>query len=171
MKIIFSLVLAFLIPSLVYSDTPGCSDRDSEFSNRSSAPEKLWALIKEAGLQEDYTLGICGLNPWYLMGDFNGNGQYDFALLLRQRTKENDAKLAVIWESGKVDFLERDGKLQYPRIEAWHVYPKYEKVLLGAEEGIPPVLEGDGIMIYKLELSSSLVYWNGTHFTYYWQGG
>jgi len=170
MKIIFSLVLAFLIPSLVYSDTPGCSDRDSEFSNRSSAPEKLWALIKEAGLQEDYTLGICGLNPWYLMGDFNGNGQYDFALLLRQRTKENDAKLAVIWESGKVDFLERDGKLQYPRIEAWHVYPKYEKVLLGAEEGIPPVLEGDGIMIYKLELSSSLVYWNGTHFTYYWQG-
>ena len=50
------------------------------------------------------------------------------------------------------------------------IYPKYEKVLLGAEEGTPPILKGEGIMIYKLESSSSLVYWDGTRFSYYWQG-
>ena len=167
---IFCLILSFLFPSLVYSETQDCTDRDTEFSNRSSAPEKLWELIKESGIQEDYALGICGLNPWYLMGDFNGNGQYDFALLLRQRAGNNEQKLTVIWDSGKAVFLDRDDKLQYPSIEAWHIYPKYEKVLLGAEEGTPPILKGDGIMIYKLESSSSLVYWNGTRFTYYWQG-
>jgi hypothetical protein len=164
------LLLTLIFPSLVYPNEHGCSDRDKEFSNRSSAPEKLWVLIKKAGIQEDYTLGICGLNPWYLTGDFNNNGQYDFALLLRQRSKENETRLAVIWDTGKVVFLDRDKKLQYPSIEAWHIYPKCEKVLLGAEEGTPPILEGDGIMIYKLESSSSLVYWNGTRFTYYWQG-
>ena len=170
MKIILSLSLCFLFPLHVYSEEQGCPDRDAEFSNRSSAPEKLWALIKEAGIQEDYYLGICGLNPWYLMGDFNDNGKYDFALLIRQRTKINETSLAVLWDTGKVVFLDRDKQLQYPSIEAWHIYPKYEKVLIGAEEGTPPILEGDGIMIYKLESSSSLVYWNGTRFTYYWQG-
>ena len=83
MKIILSLLLCLLFPPLAYSEAHDCIDRDTEFSNRSSAPEKLWDLIKEAGIQ-DYSLGICGLNPWYLMGDFNGNEQYDFALLLRQ---------------------------------------------------------------------------------------
>jgi len=170
MKIFFSLLLILIFPLLANSETNDCSDRDTEFSNRSSAPEKLWVLIKESGIQEDYALGICGLNPWYLMGDFNGNGQYDFALLLRQRAGNNEQKLTVIWDSGKAVFLDRDDKLQYPSIEAWHIYPKYEKVLLGAEEGTPPILKGDGIMIYKLESSSSLVYWNGTRFTYYWQG-
>ena len=104
------------------------------------------------------------------MGDFDGNGQYDFALVLRQLAGENETKLAVIWDSGKLVFLDRDKQLQYPSVEAWHIYPKYEKVLLGAEEGTPPILKGDGIMIYKLESSSSLVYWNDTRFTYYWQG-
>ena len=170
MRIIFSLLLTFLFPSLAYSETQDCSDRDTEFSNRSSAPEKLWDLIKEVGIQEDYSLGLCGLNPWYLMGDFNGNGHYDFALVLRQHSADNETRLAVLWGSGKVVFLDRDEDLQYPTIEAWHIYPKYEKVLLGIEEETPPTLEGDGIMIYKLETSSSLVYWNGTRFTYYWQG-
>jgi len=170
MKIIISLLLSLLFPSLAYSETHGCSDRDTEFSNRSSAPEIFWELLGKSGIQEDYLLGICSLNPWYLMGDFNGNGQYDFALLLRQRAGNNEQKLTVIWDSGKAVFLDRDDKLQYPSIEVWHIYPKYEKVLLGAEEGTPPILKGDGIMICKLESSSSLVYWNGTRFTYYWQG-
>ena len=170
MKMVFSLILYFLLPLHVYSETQGCSDRDTEFSNRSSAPEKLWALIEESGIQEDYVLSICELNPWYLMGDFNGNGDYDFALLLRRRAGNNEQKLTVIWDSGKVAFLNRDKKLQYPGIEAWHIYPKNEKVQLGAEEGTPPILKGDGIMIYKLESSSSLVYWDGARFTYYWQG-
>ena len=167
---IFILFLTLILPSLVYSETKDCSDRDTEFSNRSSAPEKLWELIKESGVEKNYSLSICGLNPWYLMGDFNGNGQYDFALLLHERSEENETRLAVIWDSGKVVFLDRDEKLQYPTIQAWHIYPDYEKVLLGAEEGTPPVLQGDGIMIYKLESSSSLVYWDGSRFTYYWQG-
>lgn len=170
MKIIISIILTLLLPSHVYSEKLDCPDRDTVFSNRSSAPEKLWQLIENSGIEQDFELITCGLNPWYLMGDFNGNGQYDFALLLHQRTEENETRLAVIWDSGKVVFLDRDEKLQYPTIQAWHVYPDYEKVLLGAEEGIPPVLEGDGIMIYKLGSSSSLVYWDGTRFTYYWQG-
>ena len=164
------LLLTLVLPSLAYSETHGCSDRDTEFSNISSAPEKLWFSIKETKIEEDYALGICGLNPWYLMGDFDDNGQYDFALFLRRLVGENETRLAVLWDSGKVVFLDRDEQLQYPTIEAWHIYPQYEKVLLGIEEGTPPSLEGDGIMIYKLETSSSLVYWNGTRFTYYWQG-
>lgn len=170
MKINFGLLLTLLAPSLVYAEICGCSDRDTEFANRSSAPEKMWQLIKTTKLQENYTLSICQFNPWYLMGDFDGNDHYDFALILHPRTGAKDPKLAVIWDTGKLALLERDEKLQFPRIEAWHLYPKNENVLLGAAEGVPPTLIGDGIMIYKLESSSSLVYWDGARFTYYWQG-
>jgi hypothetical protein len=170
MKIIFIFLFYVIFSSLVYSEAQNCPERDEEFVNRSSASDNFWKLLEGTTLLDNYQLDICRVNPWYLNGDFDANGYYDYSIILKPRSGKDEIKLAVIWDSGKVDILERDDKLQYPTIDAWHIFSKNETVLLGAEEGTPPILIGDGIMIYKLESSSSLVYWNGTRFTYYWQG-
>ena len=166
--------LVILVPQAPAQDAVprplDCEGTYMEFANQSSAPRRLWDVFNQSGIRDEYEPDVCRLNPWYLMGDFNADGRYDFVVMMRSRTEPDVSRLAVLWDSGAIEWLDIDDQLKYPGPDAWSIYPSYKEVHLGAAGGEPPVLIGDGIVTHKLEASSSLVYWNGTRFVYYWQG-
>jgi hypothetical protein len=52
----------------------------------------------------------------------------------------------------------------------WVVYPR-QRVEQGAEEGEPPTLRGEAVLILISESGSGLIYWDGLEFQWYQQGG
>lgn len=114
-----------------------------------------------------------GINPYYLRGDFDGDGISDHAVLVR--TSEGDAqgvlfcpgsktKRAIVLGAGQS--FHRMTDLTFG---AWRVYPK-GKVGRGAGEGPPPRLISDAIFLIWPESASAIVYWDGKRFRWYQQG-
>jgi hypothetical protein len=139
------------------------------FVARSSAPREFWKIFHGIGLGREYEVDVDHLNPYYLSGDFDGDGRYDYAVNLRHR-QTRQRRLAVVRGSREVAWLDRDEQLRYPTLTAWFVHPRYESLEGGVGEVTPPpTLQGDAIIIMKVEASSSLIYWNGSRFVSYWQ--
>lgn len=132
--------------------------------NRASAPPALEEAIAKSGVEKESTWDVTGLNPFYLRGDFDGDGTVDYVVRCAKENSEV-VRLAVLHGQGKVSWLDKDKSLDYPSVLAWYVTSKQEAKAAGVANPI-----GDGIMIVKPESSSSLVYWNGKRFVSAWQG-
>ncbi len=112
------------------------------------------------------------INPFYLRGDFDGDGKADYAVLVTDLRKGergivvclSSAKSAIVLGAG-VPFNE----LTDLSCEAWMVYPQ-GPVERGVGEGPPPTLRGDAISINWPESASALAYWDGKKFRWYQQG-
>jgi hypothetical protein len=169
-RLLFFGTILFLV-SLSYSQQQKYSQEEL-FIIRASAPSKLWELFNNIGLNKDYEVFVGKLNPFYLWGDFDGDGKEDFVVQLLSRETQSDLRIAVLLGVGKVIFIERDDSLRYPGLTAWYVVPKYEIISQSPYERTknPPTLVGDGFEIVKVEASSSLIYWNGRRFVSYWRG-
>jgi hypothetical protein len=141
-------------------------------------------VFKQSGLSNRYV--FCSrLNPFYQRGDFDGDGKQDFAIWIRE-LKSNKIGIAILHRrTEKVSIIgagnmivDRTGKALWPRsnggdsfddIDAWHVHDK-GKVEQGVEEGSPPILKGDALMLIKTESASGLIYWTGKRYAWYQQG-
>lgn len=141
-------------------------------------PEHLQAAIENPLFKSAFDVGTW-LNPFYLRGDFDGDGSPDYAVLVIHR---GDSKKGIaIWLSSKprsrprmvgAGTKSRAGAAEYDDWEffdAWQVYGK-RAVSQGVGEGKPPRLIGEGILIEKTESASGLLYWDGKEFRWYQQG-
>ncbi|OJT25677.1 hypothetical protein BO221_07415 [Archangium sp. Cb G35] len=109
------------------------------------------------------------LNPFYLSGDFDGDGRRDYVIWARRKGWTG---FVVLFANGKQARLDRDEQLTYPgTTDYWYVHSRHLPVKASpAEDGKPaPKLEGDALLFIKSEASSALVYWNGKRFVSYWQ--
>ncbi len=169
-RILFFGTILFLV-SLSYSQQQKYSQEEL-FTIRASAPPKLWELFNSIGLNKDYEVYVGKLNPFYLWGDFDGDGKEDFVVQLLSKGIPSNLRIAVLLGVGKVIFIERDDSLRYPGLTAWYVVPKSETISQSPYEktNTSPNLVGDGFEIVKVESSSSLIYWNGRRFVSYWRG-
>jgi hypothetical protein len=165
------LIALSLSSTLLHAQGPSCdTSHNTVFAIRESTRRNLWKLFEKAGLVGRYDIDLCHLNPFYLSGDFDGDGRVDFVVRLRKATGVDSGQLAVLRGNGAVAWLTRDTLLRYPGPGAWYVHPRSEPVGQGVEERKPPLLRGDAIMMIMPETSSALVYWNGRRFVSYWQG-
>lgn len=143
---------------------------DVPFATASSLPQEIWGAL-DAGAG-DYAISD-HLNPFYLQGDFDGDGSRDTAVLIKH-TKTAKVGVAIVFKAGKVRILGAGqdmggGESDLDWMDAWHVEPK-GMVQQGASEEPPPRLKGDGIMAIKTESASRLIYWDGKRFRWYQQG-
>lgn len=111
------------------------------------------------------------INPFYLRGDFDDDGQPDYAVLITNSKGERGVAIcstvprtARIVGAGVVL-----NKLADFDFGAWMVFPK-GPVERGVGEGPPPKLLGDAISIIWPESASALLYWDGRRFRWYQQG-
>lgn len=144
------------------------------FRNSSSAPPEMGKLFTHSGVSKQFNLYVGYLNPYYLSGDFDGDGKQDFLIQLSAKKKSSDWRIGVLFGNETFCFLERDDQLDYPGPSAWYVVPKMTKIPQGRLDGNgikpPKTLLGDAIEMIQIEASSALVYWNGKRFVSYWQG-
>ena len=143
-----------------------------------NVPEPLQPAVEAPSFTGVFEIGTW-LNPFYIRGDFDGDGFFDYAILLRRRS---DGKKGIaVWLSGRSSsgliVLGAGRKARagggetddWGFFDAWQVYGK-RTVLQGAGEGKPPKLIGEAILIEKTESASGLLYWDGRQFRWYQQG-
>jgi hypothetical protein len=141
-------------------------------------PQPIRPAIDAPAFKTAFEIGTW-LNPFYLRGDFDGDGAVDYAILIKRR---NDGKKGIaVWLSGnpggRMIVLGAGTKARagagaiddWDFFDSWQVYGK-RTVLRGAGEGRPPKLIGEAILVERTESASGLVYWDGRQFRWYQQG-
>ncbi|MCI0624146.1 MAG: hypothetical protein L0387_21270 [Acidobacteria bacterium] len=165
------LILAVAVTGCRASFAAGPDDLSFQLSS-SLSPQVLRVFENDAAAKR-YAL-ISHLNPFYVHGDFNGDGRTDTAVLVKNRDSRKTgiaivhagAKSAIILGAGRKF---GNGGDDFNWMDAWHLYPR-GVVERGADESAPPTLWGDALMVIKTESASALVYWNGKRYAWYQQG-
>lgn len=135
-------------------------------------------LLQTAAASFAQAYSISGrINPFYLRGDFDGDGKADYAILVV--SNKDYTKGIAIWLSSQKKFFvlgagqsfkfsdSESADLAF--IDTWQVYGK-KPVDRGVGAGPPPRLIGEALLVGKSESASGLVYWNGKHFAWCQQG-
>lgn len=140
-------------------------------------PRQLTSAVDNPSFKSEFDVGSW-INPFYLRGDFDGDGAPDYAVLVTHRS---DGKKGIaIWLSSNPGpkprvigagrkSLASSGHDDWDFFDAWHVYGK-RPVGRGVGEGRPPKLRGEALLIESSEASSGLLYWDGKQFRWYQQG-
>ncbi|MBZ5549141.1 MAG: hypothetical protein LAO22_14480 [Acidobacteriia bacterium] len=144
-----------------------------------------WNLPDDAQrvLEKNHTFALYDLsdsvNPFYLRGDFDGDGKPDYAVLVINKQTKKHGLAVVRSKSRSVDILGAGGiKLRvgsgqgsyllddFDWMNAWHVESRYAiGVQLGRE--VESKMSGEGIVVEKTESASALILWNGR--SYQWK--
>ena len=160
---------SFAMLCLLVSAAEAADRGDIGFLEGSSLPPDLWDALTKGNA---YALET-RINPFYLQGDFDGDGWRDSAVLVKERSSGKKGA-ALVFKGGKVRVIGAgkdigDGTDNLDWMDAWYVEPK-GKVQQGATDEAPPTLKGDALMVIKTESASGLIYWDGKRFRFYQQG-
>lgn len=114
------------------------------------------------------------INPYYLQGDFNGDGQLDIAILIVERRTGKKGVVIIHGGSRRLHLFGagRDwgnGSDDFPGLNAWYVYRRSAGGQ-GATDKPPPRLFGSALMLIKTESASALLYWDSKQYRWYQQG-
>ena len=141
-----------------------------------NVPDEVLNDIQLGAFARAYTLNG-SMNPFYLRGDFDGDGKPDYAFWIKARS--TGAVGIAIWLAAKKSLIilgaghafrvgsTSETKLDF--LNTWKVFGK-EPVERGVGAAHPPRLLGDAILVGKGESASGLIYWNGKEFAWYQQG-
>jgi hypothetical protein len=141
-----------------------------------NVPDDIRSVVAQAPFAAKYAV-IASINPFYLRGDFDGDGKADYAFRIKA-TKDGQLGIAV-WLSGIRQIVVMGADIPFKAggatttnldfIDYWHVYGR-KPIEQGVEEGPAPKLLGEAILVGKKESASGLIYWNGKRFVWYQQG-
>lgn len=152
------------------SFNPIHADSYIEYCNNENIPSWVNGIFKEKGLDTAFSFSF-HINPFYLQGDFNGDGQIDVAILVKRRADESKGMLICHYGTQETFILGAAetsidvGDLYWVGI--WHVYKKEEEAY-GYRKSDLPVLRGDAIHIKKAEGHGALIYWDGNTYRLLW---
>jgi hypothetical protein len=140
---------------------------------RHDIPEPVQRAIKNGSLGKNYDLPF-RMNPFYLSGDFNGDGKIDVAVLVKQRSTGKLGIAIVHGATGKVTILGAgvsigNGGDDFEWMDSWRVYSKDRAAREASEIGVPH-LHRDALLVQKSEAAGALIYWNGKHYVWFQQG-
>lgn len=157
----------------LWSQFGGAGAAQTDAPALASFPPKIREFFEKNPLAKRYYFST-QVNPFYLHGDFDGDGQQDTAVLIKERTS---GKNGIAIFHGKANHLVivgagRDwgnGSDDFPGLDAWYVFRR-APVARGADGKAPPKLKGDALLVIKTESASALIYWDGKRYGWYQQG-
>jgi len=135
--------------------------------------ETFERAISKGPLAKDYEVSF-HLNPFYLRGDFNGDGEIDVAVLVKQRSTGKLGIAIIHGGTSKVAILGAGARLgnggdDFEWMDNWQVYPK-GRVARWTDEPSLPRLQGEALLVGKSEAASGLIYWDGKRYVWFQQG-
>jgi len=136
-------------------------------------PDAVESAIRNGSLPKDYDVSF-HLDPFYLHGDFNGDGKIDLAVLVKQRSSGKLGIAIVHGTTGKVTILGAgsvigNGGDDFEWMDSWQVFSKARAAHAAGETSVPH-LRGDALLVEKTEAASALIYWNGKRYAWSQQG-
>jgi hypothetical protein len=152
---------------------PAQSQAPGETAQLHDIPEPIQRAITNGSLAKNYDLSF-RMNPFYLRGDFNGDGKIDVAVLVKQRSTGKLGIAIVHGTTDKVTILGAgvgigNGGDNFEWMDSWQVYSKGHAAREAGETNVPH-LRGDALLVGKSEAASALIYWNGKRYVWLQQG-
>ncbi|MCS6294408.1 MAG: hypothetical protein H8J66_15160 [Nitrospira sp.] len=143
------------------------------WQEQQNLPEWTAPVLAGKAFASTYALST-RLNPFFLHGDFNGDGRLDVAvLIMHKRTGQQGiailhagAQTAIVLGAGHAV---GNGGADFSWLDAWSIFDT-QTVQQGATGKKPPMRRGDALLVQKLESASALLYWDGTAYRWYQQG-
>lgn len=138
-----------------------------------NTPGWIAKRFEKSDLSNKYKLSS-KINPFYLRGDYNGDGEQDIAILIEEiKTKKigigvfhsNSNYIYIIGAGKKVG----NGGDNFKWMDMWSVYKK-QPIEQGVGEGKPPTINSEALYVGKSEAASAIIYWNGDDYVWYQQG-
>jgi len=164
-----------LLVALMLSLLCNCDARTQQV-NLENTPSAIATSFVLGPLSKLYEIDG-SINPFYLRGDFDGDGRPDYAV--RIRSIQNHKIGIAIWLTSRKNFvilgagkpfkMNDQEVTDFQGMDTWQVYGK-GPVESGVEAAPPPRLRGEAILAGKSESASGLIYWNGQNFVWYQQG-
>jgi hypothetical protein len=133
-------------------------------------PEVVQRAVTNGSLAKGYDVSF-HLIPSYLQGDFNGDGNVDVAVLVKQRATGKLGIAIVHGGMGKATILGAgiaigNGSDDFEWMDTWEVRSKNDVI---ASTSAPGLL-GDALFVGKREAASALIYWNGKRYVWLQEG-
>jgi len=133
-------------------------------------PAVLNKAIMNGLLAKEYELSF-RMDPFYLRGDFNGDGKIDVAALVKQRSTGKLGIAIVNGATDKVTILGAgnatgNGGDDFEWMDSWKIH---SEDLVASGTSVPK-LHGDALLVSKSEAASALIYWNGKRYVWLQQG-
>ena len=162
----FIHLLACIVLSSIYvrGAEPGLDDY---FWNEDTPPALL-KLFKASPQLKSLKISH-ETNPFYLAGDFDGDGRLDYAVQVKSKDGQTE-DIAILLACGKTRLLSKEVGGNRPG-NAWYVLARGGKLRSRPDlnEGqAAPKLTTDTIMLAKPESSAAVIYWQAGHFLIYW---
>lgn len=137
-------------------------------------PDAVKTAITNGSLGKDYELSF-RINPFYLEGDFNGDGKIDVAVLVKQRSTGKVGIAIVHGTTGRVTILGAgivlgDGGDDFEWMDSWQIFSKARAAHAAGETSSVLHPRGDALLVEKSEAASALIYWNGKRYVWSQQG-
>jgi hypothetical protein len=156
----------------VLCDFARCRGAEFDFLTAASLAPEIRAHVEDHLLKRFRV--STRINPFYLHGDFDGDGQFDTALLIEERSSGKSGVAILQGKSNRMAVIGAgqafgNGGDNFSWMDAWYVYRR-SPVRRGADGKTPPKLRGDALMVSKSESASALIYWNGKNYAWYQQG-
>jgi hypothetical protein len=92
-----------------------------------SLPPLLAKRTIASGLSTNYSIDFGMINPFYLQGDFDGDGRPDYVTRLKPKKTDSEGQDIMLLASGAARWLSKDIGRDYPR-PSWYVVLKHEKI-------------------------------------------
>jgi hypothetical protein len=133
-------------------------------------PAAIGKAIANESIAKKYELSY-RMNPFYLRGDFDGDGKIDVAVLVKERST---GKIGIAIINGATDQVTilgtgtaiGNGGDDFEWMDSWEIYSK-DRIASGTSV---PKLRGHALLVSKSEAASALIYWNGKRYVWRQQG-
>ena len=165
---------ALLLPFWVAVAEPGNpTESQTPDAQLPPIPEPVERAIVHGPLTKKYEVAF-PMNPFYLRGDFNGDGKIDVAVLVKQRSTGKLGIAIVHGGTSEVTILGAGtavgkGGDDFEWMDTWHIYSKTRVASEGDGKNAPH-LRGDALLVGKSEAASALIYWNGKRYVWSQRG-
>jgi hypothetical protein len=162
-----------MVSFLSFGTAIGASNAEPSTIALSSIPPHIVEALNKPALSAKYSIST-HLNPFYVQGDFDGDGKLDCAILVKHKASGKLGIAIVHGRKGDISVLGAgkafgNGGDDFAWMDVWYAYSKGQ-VSRGVGEGSQPTMKGDALMLIKTESASGLAYWTGTQYSWYQQG-
>ena len=142
--------------------------REPTWAELQNLPPWAGAIFEEQRSTSTYALST-RINPYFLQGDFNGDGRLDVAVLVEhKRTMQQGIAIlhagsmtAIVVGAGREI---GNGGDDFSWLDAWSIEAR------DTRGKTVPALRGDALLVQKLESASGLIYWDGRAYQWRQQG-
>jgi len=153
--------------------TPSDSRSSPSAGPIGDVPDAVKKALTNGSIGTKYNVSF-RIKPFYLEGDFDGDGKADTAVLVKERSTGKFGIAIVHGTSGKVTILGAgigigNGGDDFEWMDSWQVYSKTRAAHAPVETSVPR-LRADALLVEKSEAASALIYWNGKRYIWSQQG-